>query len=305
MNLRQIEIFHAVFLHGTVSAAARSLNVSQPSVTKVLRHTERTIGLPLFERTKGRLIPTQDARNLAVAEKPDWIFCLVRTDFTKKHEGISFVLFDMTTPGVETRPILLISGSSPFCETFFTDVKVPAENLLGEDIRPPKQGTTGGWLETGKLDERTEQRLRNLGFFEGVDIQTVPGSAPDKTVVKVKVAEQSTGELTFGAGFSTADGPLGNIGVRERNLLGRGQDLTANFTLSQRRQLIQLSFTEPYFLDRDLAAGFDLFRSTTDFKSQSSFDETSTGGTLRAALAVFGEDAAIEVAELVPEVVDE
>jgi len=64
MNLRQIEIFHAVFLHGTVSAAARSLNVSQPSVTKVLRHTERTIGLPLFERTKGRLIPTQDARNL-------------------------------------------------------------------------------------------------------------------------------------------------------------------------------------------------------------------------------------------------
>lgn len=64
MNLRQIEIFHAVFLHGTVSAAARSLNVSQPSVTKVLRHAERSIGLPLFERSKGRLIPTQDARIL-------------------------------------------------------------------------------------------------------------------------------------------------------------------------------------------------------------------------------------------------
>ncbi len=64
MNLRQIEIFHAVFLHGTVSAAARSLNVSQPSVTKVLRHAERTIGLTLFERSKGRLIPTQDAHTL-------------------------------------------------------------------------------------------------------------------------------------------------------------------------------------------------------------------------------------------------
>lgn len=64
MNLRQIEIFHAVFLHGTVSAAARSLNVSQPSVTKVLRHAERSIGLPLFERSKGRLIPTQDAHTL-------------------------------------------------------------------------------------------------------------------------------------------------------------------------------------------------------------------------------------------------
>jgi DNA-binding transcriptional LysR family regulator len=66
MNLRQIEVFHAVYLHGTVSAAARSLNVSQPSVTKVLRHAEKSIGLPLFERSKGRLIPTQDARTLFV-----------------------------------------------------------------------------------------------------------------------------------------------------------------------------------------------------------------------------------------------
>ena len=64
MNLRQIEIFHAVYLHGTVSAAARALNVSQPSVTKVLRHAEKSIGLPLFERAKGRLVPTQDARTL-------------------------------------------------------------------------------------------------------------------------------------------------------------------------------------------------------------------------------------------------
>ena len=64
MDLRQIEVFHAVYLHGTVSAAARSLNVSQPSVTKVLRHAETSIGLPLFERTRGRLIPTEDARSL-------------------------------------------------------------------------------------------------------------------------------------------------------------------------------------------------------------------------------------------------
>lgn len=64
MNLRQLEVFHAVYLHGTVSAAARSLNVSQPSVTKVLRHAEGAIGLPLFERARGRLIPTQDAHAL-------------------------------------------------------------------------------------------------------------------------------------------------------------------------------------------------------------------------------------------------
>jgi acyl-CoA dehydrogenase len=66
------------------------------------------------------------------ADKADWIFCLVRTDKTSKHKGISFVLFDMRTPGVSTKPILLISGYSPFCETFFDNVKVPKENLVGE-----------------------------------------------------------------------------------------------------------------------------------------------------------------------------
>lgn len=66
------------------------------------------------------------------ADACDWIFCLVRTDKTNKYQGITFMLFDMTTPGVSTKPILLISGNSPFCETFFDDVKVPKEQLVGE-----------------------------------------------------------------------------------------------------------------------------------------------------------------------------
>ena len=66
------------------------------------------------------------------ADKADWIFCLVRTDKTVKQGGISFLLFDMASPGVSTKPILLISGYSPFCETFFDDVRVPKANLLGE-----------------------------------------------------------------------------------------------------------------------------------------------------------------------------
>jgi alkylation response protein AidB-like acyl-CoA dehydrogenase len=66
------------------------------------------------------------------ANYADWIFCLVRTDKTVKQGGISFLLFDMATPGVSTKPILLISGYSPFCETFFDNVKVPKENLVHE-----------------------------------------------------------------------------------------------------------------------------------------------------------------------------
>jgi alkylation response protein AidB-like acyl-CoA dehydrogenase len=71
------------------------------------------------------------------ADKADWIFCLVRTDTVKKHTGISFVLFDMETPGVSTRPIQLISGNSPFCETFFDNVRVEMRNLIGV--------LNGGW----------------------------------------------------------------------------------------------------------------------------------------------------------------
>ena len=77
------------------------------------------------------------------ANLADWCFCLVRTDTSKKHEGISFLLIDMRTPGVEVRPILLINGGSPFCETFFTDVRVPKDQLFGP--------LNGGWTVAKRL----------------------------------------------------------------------------------------------------------------------------------------------------------
>ncbi len=92
------------------------------------------------------------------ADKADWCFCLVRTDATKKHEGISFVLIDMGSPGVETRPIQLISGESPFCETFFTDVKIPKENLVGR--------VNGGWEIAKRLLQYERQNI-SAGFGEG------------------------------------------------------------------------------------------------------------------------------------------
>ncbi|HUJ02200.1 MAG TPA: acyl-CoA dehydrogenase family protein [Rhizomicrobium sp.] len=90
------------------------------------------------------------------ADQADWIFCLVRTDAAKKHEGISFILFDMKTPGVEARPIKLISGQSPFCETFFTDVKVPKKNLVGK--------LNGGWEIAKRLLQYERQNISASGF---------------------------------------------------------------------------------------------------------------------------------------------
>ena len=92
------------------------------------------------------------------ADRADWCFCLVRTDASKKHEGISFVLIDMASPGVETRPIQLISGESPFCETFFTDVKIPKGNLVGR--------VNGGWEIAKRLLQYERQNI-SAGFGEG------------------------------------------------------------------------------------------------------------------------------------------
>ncbi len=150
---------------------------------------------------------------------------------------------------------------------------------LDKVIRREFRLVEGDAFNTARL-RRTRQRIQNLGYFSRVDIRTVPSDSPDKTVIEVDVQEQATGELTFGIGFSTAEGPLADVGLRERNLLGRGQDLRLNFTLSGRRSQIDLSFTEPYFLDRPLAAGIDLFRTEID-RRESSFDEKNLGGGFR------------------------
>lgn len=90
------------------------------------------------------------------ANYADWIFCLVRTDKSVKHNGISFLLIDMETKGVETRPIKLISGSSPFCETFLTDVTVPKENLVGE--------LNKGWTIAKRLLQHEREMISGMGL---------------------------------------------------------------------------------------------------------------------------------------------
>jgi len=98
------------------------------------------------------------------ANLADWMFCLVRTDTRTKHAGISFVVFDMRTNGVETRPIRLISGESPFCETFLTDVRVPKDQLIGP--------LNGGWEIAKRLlmHERTNLSAEAFGNAAGLDL---------------------------------------------------------------------------------------------------------------------------------------
>lgn len=136
------------------------------------------------------------------------------------------------------------------------------------------------------LVNRARKRLIALRFFKKVTIKREPGSAADRVILNVILVEQSTGELSFGAGYSTQEGVIGDISISERNLLGRGQFLRLKLSGSVERLQVDLSFTEPYFLDRNLAAGFDLFHKEQDFTDEASFKSRKTGGSLRLSFPI-------------------
>lgn len=156
---------------------------------------------------------------------------------------------------------------------------------LDEVVRREFRVAEGDAYNTSQL-RRSEQRLNNLGFFESVKISEKRGSADDKIVIDTDVKERSTGEVSFGVGYSTLDGPLVDMGIREKNLLGRGQELRLRGMIATERQQIDLGFTEPYFLDRDIQAGFDVYRITQDMQQESSFDREMNGFTLRMNYAL-------------------
>ena len=128
---------------------------------------------------------------------------------------------------------------------------------------------------------RSRQRLEDLGYFTGVTIRPSQGSAADRAILTTTVEEKATGELTIGGGYSTDAGALLNVGLRERNLVGTGIDAGVNGVLAQRNSQINLSVTDPYFLDRNLVAGFDLFNVNNNNQDIANYNERRFGAALR------------------------
>jgi len=150
-------------------------------------------------------------------------------------------------------------------------------------IRREIQLVEGDAFNRALLD-RSRNLIRRLGFFSDVEITEQPGSKPDRAVIQVKVEEQPTGELTFGAGFSSVDAFLLDVSVSERNFRGRGQSLRLAVSASSRRQSIDIRFTEPKFLGRNISAGIDLFNVRSDFLREASFATNTFGGGVRHGL---------------------
>lgn len=156
---------------------------------------------------------------------------------------------------------------------------------LDEVIRREFQVVEGDAFNTAKI-RKSISRIQDLNFFTKVDVEQVEGSAPDQAVVNINVQEKSTGSLSIGAGYSSSAGPMVEFSVKESNLLGKGQHLSLSTRIAQKQSTIDLSFTEPYFMNRDVVAGIDVYHTTSNLQSASSFDSTQTGANLRAGYSL-------------------
>ena len=154
-------------------------------------------------------------------------------------------------------------------------------NVRTEDsvIRRQFRFAEGDAYNPAKI-RRSKQRIENLDFFERVNLDITPSAeSPDVAEVNLDVSEKSTGSLRVGVGWSSYDGPLAEISIQERNLLGTGRSLGAMASVAQERTLFDISFVEPWFLDRELSAGFDVFYLTRNYEERSSYDSEMYGAS--------------------------
>ncbi len=123
--------------------------------------------------------------------------------------------------------------------------------------------------------------LQDLGFFSTVSVDQTQGSAPDRVNVSANVVEKPTGEFSLGGGYSTDVGVLGNGSVKQHNLLGTGMDAGISGTVAYYEKQVDLSLTDPYFLNRNIVAGIDIFGIQNNYQTYQSYKEGRYGATLR------------------------
>ena len=152
-------------------------------------------------------------------------------------------------------------------------------------VRRELQFVEGDAYNLSKIKE-SERRIKGTGLFDNIEIKLDEMVGTNKTKVNVDVTERSTGQFTVGAGFSSLDGALGSIGIKESNLFGEAKELGLNLGLSTRKSEIDLSYTDPYFLNKDLAAGIDIFNVRRNQKTYSGYKHNIIGFKLRSGYEI-------------------
>ncbi len=185
------------------------------------------------------------------------------------------------TPNRETKTVDVTFQVREGPRVYVDRIDIVGNNRTLDYVIRREMNVVEGDAYNRALVDRSKNQIRALGFFKEVDITEVPGSAPDRTGLQVKVEEQPTGELSFSAGYSSVDKLVLDLGITERNFRGRGQNVRGRVSVGSLRQQVDFSFTEPRFLGREMAAGVDLYSFKYDLSDYSAYETISLGATGR------------------------
>jgi outer membrane protein insertion porin family len=206
--------------------------------------------------------------------------------------------FGQVRPRIErdrvTRTISVVYVIEQGPRVYIDRVNISGNRLTHDTVIRREFRIADGDAYNKVMVERARQRVLNLGFFKEVKVNKEPGSAPDRVNLNVVVEEQATGELSFAAGYSTTEGPIGEVSYTERNLLGTGQYLQVKISGSFVSGSAMVSWTEPRFLDRNIAFGVDAFVRNADYTAASGYtvagyQDLRVGGTLRVGFPLTDE----------------
>jgi outer membrane protein insertion porin family len=276
--------------HGFVQARVESTDVKVDRDNALVTITIQVVEGPQYkvgkvEMTGITLLPPEEVRRQIKFKTGD-VFS--RTKVREAIRSITDLYSAIGHASADVNPRTEQIPSPPTMDVIFEinegpSVYVERINIVGNVRSQDKILRREIPLEEGELFtlqkmQRAKQRLINLGFFETVNVTTAPGADKTKIIVNVDVVERPTGLFAIGGGFSSVDSFLGSIDVSQRNFLGRGWEVSARIRAGAKVQQGMLSFTEPWFLDRPLAVGFDIFDT---IRAYDEYDLDSLGAIVR------------------------
>ncbi|WP_310318389.1 outer membrane protein assembly factor BamA [Aminobacter aminovorans] len=230
----------------------------------------------LVETRKGDVYNAKDVEDSIIA-------------ITENVAGAGYAFAKVTPRGdrnFETRTISVVYTVDQGAKAYVERIEIRGNERTRDFVIRREFDVSEGDAFNQVLIQRAKKRLEALNFFERVEVSTAPGSQPDQVVLVVDLVEKSTGEFSIGAGYSTGGdnaGPSVEGSITERNFLGRGQFIKFSAGGGKNSRDYSFSFTEPYFLGRRIAAGFDVFRQTRKYDH---YDSDVTGGTIRFGLPI-------------------
>ena len=235
--------------------------------------------------TGNKVLPVEELRR-RVLLKPDDIYSRVKLQETVKGIGDVYGTIGRTAADivpqvaldVPNRKVNITLEVSEGPEVFIERINISGNTRSQEKILRRELPMAEGDLFTTQKLARAKQKLINLNYFERVETKTTPGSSKDKIVVNIEVTEKPTGLFSIGGGYSSQDGALGTLDLSQNNFLGKGYQLFLRLRGGTQTQQGTIGFTDPWFLDRPLAAGFDLFNNRRVYQD---YTVNSLGGDVR------------------------